>query len=145
MSYLKCYVPYCVSLRTLHFYCRHFRATNICLHFQLPVTFMIVTDSNDKYKDTVYCFLSKLFEQFQSKDLGTYISLFTDGPSSEFKNKYCVEMLKLLGQKHSIDTRWQYFATSHGMGRRKGVVDGIGGSAKASVRRKVMRAKGGSV
>ena len=99
---------------------------------------MIVTDSNDKYKDTVYCFLSKLFEQFQSKDLGTYISLFTDGPSSEFKNKYCVEMLKLLGQKHSIDTRWQYFATSHG----KGVVDGIGGSAKAGVRRKVM-SKGG--
>ena len=102
-------------------------------------SFIIATDSNDKYKDTVFCFLTKLFEQFKNKELGNYISMFTDGPSSEFKNKYCVEMLKLLGQKFFINTRWQYFATSHG----KGVVDGIGGSAKSSVRRAVM-SKGGN-
>ena len=36
-----------------------------------------------------------------------------------------------------IETRWQYFATSHG----KGIVDGIGGAAKSCVRRRVMRKK----
>ena len=40
----------------------------------------------------------------------------------------------VLAKRYGCFVEWEYFATSHG----KGVVDGIGGTAKSSVRRKVM-------
>ena len=52
-------------------------------------TFLIVTDSQEKYKDEVYCFLDELCDKIKEKDLGDHLTLFTDGPTSEFKNKLC--------------------------------------------------------
>ena len=40
----------------------------------------------------------------------------------------------MLTKKFQCKVSWKYFATSHG----KGVVDGIGGSAKSLVRKRVM-------
>ena len=57
------------------------------------------------------------------------VSLWSDGPSSQFKNKYIVSMIPVLQKKYGITIRWNYFATSHG----KGAVDGIGGSVKRQV------------
>ena len=58
------------------------------------------------------------------------IIIFTDGPSSEIKNKFMAKLLLIISQEHNEPFEWQYFATSHG----KGVVDGIhvGGAAKFS-------------
>ena len=53
--------------------------------------------------------------------------IFSDGPSSQFKNKYIVNFLHKLNQ--TIDIQWNFFATSHG----KGVVDGVGGTIKRLV------------
>lgn len=60
--------------------------------------------------------------------------IWSNGPSSEFKNRFMVKLLKVLSAKYSRPFHWKYFATSHG----KGVVDGIGGSAKSLVRQRVM-------
>lgn len=84
----------------------------------------MVTDSQDKGKDSVYTFLTQLFDQichgkdtaFDEKDT---IVIYTDGPSSEFKNKYMVKVVNLLSKKYKCKVMWKYFATSHG----KGVVD----------------------
>ena len=57
------------------------------------------------------------------------VSLWSDGPSSQFKNKYIVSLIPVLQKKYGITIRWNYFATSH----RKGPVDGIGGSVKRQV------------
>lgn len=54
--------------------------------------------------------------------------------SSEFKNKYCVEIIRRLSEKYNKPFTWKYFATSHG----KGVVDGVGGNCKSIVRRQTM-------
>ena len=64
----------------------------------------------------------------------TYEIIYTDGPSSEFKNKYMVKLVSMLSQRFHCSVQWKYFATSHG----KGVVDGIGGAVKSNVRRRVM-------
>lgn len=100
-------------------------------------TFLICSDTKDKGKNTVYVFLMHLFDimsQFTSAAGDTKDVIFTDGPSSEFKNRYCMKLLRSISKKQQREVSWKYFATSHG----KGVVDGIGGKAKSLVRQKVM-------
>ena len=60
--------------------------------------------------------------------------IYTDGPSSEFKNRYIVKLVSMLSKKFQFKVSWKNFPTSH----RKGVVDGIGGSANSQVRKRVM-------
>ena len=96
-------------------------------------TFLIVSDSRDKGKDTVTVFIDFLYSHFGATDATEGI-IWSDGPSSEFKNKYMVKFLQSLSQKYNQQFSWKYFAASHG----KGIVDGVGGSAKSLVRSKVM-------
>ena len=103
-------------------------------------SFLVVTDSNDKGKGSIYAFLHEIMKKTKSlfKD-SKYFVFYTDGPSSEFKNRFAMKMLNEFSVMYNIEMRWQYFATSHG----KGVVDGIGGSSKAIVR-KVTQSKHGN-
>ena len=55
------------------------------------------------------------------------LSYNSDGPSSEFKNRYIVKLVAVVTEKLKCKLQWKYFATSHG----KGVVDGISASAKS--------------
>lgn len=101
---------------------------------------LIVSDTTDKGKDTVYTFVRHLVGEVISNISSTSTSqiplivIFTDGPSSELKNRFIVKTLHQLAMDFETPFEWQYFATSHG----KGVVDGIGGRAKSMVRRAVM-------
>ena len=63
--------------------------------------------------------------------------IWTDSPSSEFKNRYMMNLLQSLTSKYKHQFTWKYFATGHG----KGVVDGVGGRAKSLVRAEVMSKK----
>ena len=90
-----------------------------------------VVTSSDKYKSTVRVCMLKILKDFVSKnDISTVdkLIIWSDGPSSEFKNKFCTG--KLLFELSNVVKKvsyWKYFATSHG----KGVCDGIGGTLKA--------------
>ena len=57
------------------------------------------------------------------------INIFSDGPTSQFKQRFLFSNLHHWEQDHDITIRWNFFATSHG----KGVVDGIGGTVKRTV------------
>ena len=52
------------------------------------------------------------------------VSIWSNGPSSQFKNQFIIAALKFL--QHKLQITWNCFATSHG----KGPVDGIGGAVK---------------
>lgn len=100
-------------------------------------TYLICSDAPNKDKDTISCFLIHLYEKLEKiKDsIQPEVDvIWSDGPSSEFKNRFMVKLLKVLSAKYSRPFHWKYFATSHG----KGIVDGIGGSAKSLVRQRVM-------
>lgn len=97
-------------------------------------TFIFCSDHQNKDKDTIYVFLHKLFEILKEDELPAADIIWSDGPSSEFKNRYMVKLLSDLCAKHNHEFYWKYFATSHG----KGVVDGIGGNVKRLVRQKIM-------
>jgi hypothetical protein len=58
------------------------------------------------------------------------VSLWSDGPSSQFKNRFMFRAIELFREKLSLrSVEWNFFSTSHG----KGCVDGIGGSVKRMV------------
>ena len=100
----------------------------VCFWEQMGAHSMIITSDylqHDKYAVTV--FIKIILEQIDSV-LGRPISkhvFFSDGPSSQFKQRFVISSLTHLGK----NIEWNFFATSHG----KGPVDGIGGSAKRNV------------
>ena len=88
---------------------------------------VLTTDKNDHSKTTIVPFMDKILDKWP--DCVTHLDVFTDGPSSQFKNRYMIAIVPALEAEHNIALRWHYFATSHG----KGPVDGIEGSAKRFV------------
>lgn len=66
-----------------------------------------------------------------------HIQIFSDGPSSQFKQRYLFSNLYLFEQDHNLKLTWNFFATSHG----KGVVDRIGGTVKRTVWRNIRAGK----
>lgn len=100
-------------------------------------TYMICSDASDKGKDTVFALLDILYDEIVRESGSSQPDLeviWSDGPSSEFKNKYMVKTLQLLSKKYNRNFGWKYFATSHS----KGVIDGVGGNLKRFVREKSM-------
>ena len=73
-------------------------------------------------------YVSRLLEDIPAT--ATSVSIWSDGPSSQFKNCYIAASLCLLEENHGIKILWNFFATSHGKG---GPVDGIGDSVKCHV------------
>lgn len=99
-------------------------------------TYLICSDATSKDKDTVFVFLNVLFDLIHTEreDLPSAEIIWSDGPASEFKNRYMVKLTTLLSEKYEKTFFWKYFATSHG----KGVIDGVGGNIKRLVREKIM-------
>ena len=97
---------------------------------------LICSDVKEKDKNTVFACILYIYDCIIKPSLNDVEEdvIWTDGPSSEFKNKYMVHLLRILSEKFNKKFSWKYFATSHG----KGAVDGIGGNAKSLVRKKVM-------
>ena len=87
----------------------------------------------------MYTFVLELLEK-ELTNLKEELIIYTDGPTSEFKNKFITKSItdiKALANKAVV--KWKYFATSHG----KGAVDGIGWRAKILVRTATKSQKSG--
>lgn len=64
----------------------------------------------------------------------TEVKIWTNGPASQFKNKYVMTAMKELSHNcRDVKLIWNFFATSHG----KGPVDGVGGTLKRIAANKV--------
>lgn len=94
---------------------------------------VIASDNTTHSKDTVVAYIDFILEELP-KDIKE-VSIWSDGPASQFKNRYISAVLHSLEEKHLLLITWNYFATSHG----KGPVDGIGGSVKRQVWQSVKR------
>lgn len=92
---------------------------------------VFVSDSNTHTKETIVPYLHKLLSALP--DSLKHLKIWSDGPSSQFKNKFIAAVIPVLEDKFGIKITWNYFATSHG----KGCVDGIGATTKIIVRKHV--------
>ena len=59
---------------------------------------------------------------------------FSDGPASQFKQRYLIHNLTRISYEYELILSWHYFATSH----NKGVVDGIGSNIKRLVWQQIL-------
>lgn len=62
------------------------------------------------------------------------LKIWSDGPSSQFKNKYMAAIIPHLEKRYDLKIVWNFFATAHG----KGCIDGIGAKAKCIVRKHIL-------
>ena len=92
---------------------------------------LFVLDDYKKDKDVIAACLLKFYT---NDTIFPNEFLYSDGPSSEFKNRFMMKLLHNLSNQHSTTFTWNFFATGHG----KGVVDGIGGQAKSLVRQQIL-------
>ena len=97
---------------------------------------VIVTDCRDHDKRAVTAFLVRILKKVSEEFSHiTDVGIWTDGPSSQFKNKFMFACLWKLQQKfNKMNLRWNFTATSHG----KGPNDALGGTVKRMVHRRVM-------
>lgn len=78
-----------------------------------------------------------ILDEFDTE--GRKLIVWSDGPCSQFKNRYIAKALKHITEMYHLSSmEWAFFATAHG----KGPVDGLGGSAKRLVRKAVLRESG---
>ena len=121
-----------VSLFTLAIWAKEAAGVdNVCESYD------IVSDEMMHDKKAVAVFMFHVVDQFIKKRHQNVkqVYVFSDGPSSQFKNKYIAHFLHTLNK--IVPIQWNYFATSHG----KGVVDGIVGTLKRLVSKAVMTGK----
>lgn len=88
---------------------------------------VIASDDLVHSKDTIVAYIDKVLDGLPKTVM--IVSIWSDGPASQFKNRYIAAAIPALQKKHHITIRWNFFATSHG----KGPVDGIGGAVKRHV------------
>jgi hypothetical protein len=99
---------------------------------------VVVSDSRSHEKSTVAIYLTKVLDMIKKEYPDTNEIIFwTDGPSSQFKNKYIFALLVKMQFKYEISMKWNYSAAGHG----KGPVDAVGGTSKRVVNRLVMTRK----
>ena len=98
-------------------------------------TMMFCTNYMGKDKFSTSLFFNMLYKDYipSNKHVSTEV-IWSDGPSSEFKNQYMRFLIQELSKKHGKPFIWKFSATSHG----KGVVGGVGRKVKLSVQNKVM-------
>ena len=86
---------------------------------------MVVSDDRSHSRDCVIVFLEHLIKQILNENIAA-LHIWSDGPSSQFKNRYIAATLSYLQNECSIKITWHFFASSHG----KGPADGVGGTIK---------------
>lgn len=98
-------------------------------------SYVLVSNCLDHGKTSVYTYMNILLKDLKiSYPEIEEVQVFSDGASSQFKQKYLFSNLILLEKSCLVKLTWNYFATSHG----KGTVDGIGGAVKGSVWRRMI-------
>jgi hypothetical protein len=94
-------------------------------NFQAKV---FVSNNLKHTKETIVPYLFKILKELPNSL--KILKIWSDGPSSQFKNKFIASLIPILEKKCCLKIVWNFFATSHG----KGCVDGIGATVKNVVR-----------
>lgn len=78
---------------------------------------LLTSDFKSKEKNSIFTYIQYIYTFFgNTHDSSIMEVIWSDGPSSEFKNQYMVTVLKFFAKKYDKVFQWKYFATSHGKG-----------------------------
>ena len=112
--------------------------THAWINNSTQFSMVVISDDLNHTKYSIFIFMHCIFRSLRAKfpSIET-IDVFSDGPTSQFKQRFLFSNLHYWEQDHDVSIRWNFFATSHG----KGVVDGIGGAVKRAVWRHIRAEK----
>ena len=100
------------------------------------ISAVIISDDLTHSRDSVIIFVDKLLSSVIDERVKT-LHIWSDGQSSQFKNRFIAASIPWLEEKHKLKICWNFFATSHG----KKSVNGIGGVVKRMATQKVIQRK----
>lgn len=99
---------------------------------------VIVSDDLAHTKHSIYVYIQRVLKSLCTKFSSIEsVEVFSDGPTTQFKQRFLFSNLHSWEQEYGINITWNFFATSHG----KGAVDGIGGTVKRAVLRNILAEK----
>lgn len=120
------------EVQAAHWHQKQLTLFTSALYYGEDVHSKVFVSDNEKHtKDTIVPFLYKILTSLP-KDL-KILKIWSDGPTSQFKNKFMAAMISRFESEFELKIYWNYFATSHG----KGCIDGIGATAKCIVRKHI--------
>ncbi|CAG9798207.1 unnamed protein product [Chironomus riparius] len=97
-------------------------------------SFAIINDNIQHSKEQVYFYLKLIISELQKEyDLENLV-IFSDGASSQFKNRFSLSTVMFSKRDFNLDMEWHFFCTSHG----KSSADGIGAVVKRGVYQRVL-------
>ena len=111
--------------------CSYYRSTDGEIE-KIPIT--VTSEESDKLRISSISNVSKVIThsiEISHQNITT-VFIASDGMSSQFRSRFIFHLLNLIHQ--SISLEWYYNEASHG----KGPMDGIGGTVKNTVYRRVM-------
>ena len=85
------------------------------------------------YKFAVKVYLSEILK-YKPENVH-FLKVWTNGPNSQFKNKYVMGAIEMLSKMYNIKIIWNFRTNSHG----KGPVDGVGATLEQIAADKVYR------
>ena len=98
-------------------------------------SYAIVSNETAHDKGSVYAFNAAILEDVKQIIEVQKVNYWSDGPSSQFKNRYNFSCILYHQQDLGCDATWNFFETAHG----KGPCDGVGAEVKRSVWRSILR------
>lgn len=100
-----------------------------------PESYAVMSDELSHEKFSVATFNRAILDATQSNI--TNLNMVTDGAGSQFKNRFSRSNIArpLFDHHRLIDVEWCVFPTAHG----KGPVDGVGGTIKRAVWRRILQ------
>lgn len=120
------------EVQTAHWNQRQLTLFTSALYYNDEITSKVyVSDNLQHTKETIIPLLYNYFLTMPKSI--KCLKIWSDGPSSQFKNKFIAAIIPVFEKEFNIKIIWNYFATSHG----KGCIDGIGAMAKKVVRKHV--------
>lgn len=98
-------------------------------------SYIIASDDNTQSKFAVYACITRLLEIAKGVNENLkHLKIFSDGCASQFKNRFGITNLINAPTEWGLTAEWNFFGTGHG----KSACDGLGGSIKRGVHRKVI-------
>ena len=102
---------------------------------EITIPWVMISDCREHEKSSITAFTHKVLIDVKIRMPHiTSVFIWTDGPSSQYKNRFIFCVANKLTAHHKLNIKWQYFATSHG----KGPNDALGGNVKRIVHRQMM-------
>jgi len=100
-------------------------------------SFVVISDDLQHDKAAVACFNRVIMDVANKEGVIKRLHRFSDGAASQFKNRFSLSLLLYPEKEHKDLTQidWSFFGTSHG----KGPIDGVGGTVKRAVWRRILR------